>query len=267
MLSRPVTQPASDLPSLPATDLQPEQIPHLAPCSTSLDDVLTRAAEDLERLFRLWQASTYLWPTHSQGVENVTPASAEPLSVQRSSHSDRLREHRKSIAQIENFSRTADRQATTMRQANRLDLAALYEERAAQAHQRAVLLTSLLTTIEVAYTAIESYRSQVADGGDPHPRMLQHVDGTARRAESVADVRLTPREQQVAALIALGYSNRQIANELVLSRGTVANHIAHILAKLDCRNRTEVAVSIYGSRKTACTSPARQPPTARAVLV
>jgi len=53
---------------------------------------------------------------------------------------------------------------------------------------------------------------------------------------------LTPREQEVARLIAQGYSNRQIADALVLTLGTVANHVAHILDKLDCSTRVQVAV-------------------------
>jgi DNA-binding NarL/FixJ family response regulator len=53
---------------------------------------------------------------------------------------------------------------------------------------------------------------------------------------------LTPREHEVARLIARGYTNRQIANELVLTPGTVANHVAHILHKLECTSRIQVAI-------------------------
>ena len=52
---------------------------------------------------------------------------------------------------------------------------------------------------------------------------------------------LTPREREVADLVARGYSNQQIADALVVTRGTVANHVAHILAKLAVANRTQVA--------------------------
>ena len=44
--------------------------------------------------------------------------------------------------------------------------------------------------------------------------------------------RLTHREQDVARLVARGYSNRDIANELVIAEGTTANHVEHILDKL-----------------------------------
>ena len=53
---------------------------------------------------------------------------------------------------------------------------------------------------------------------------------------------LTPRQVEVAALIADGLTNRQIAAELVLTRGTVANHIEHILNRLGCHSRAQVAV-------------------------
>jgi len=52
---------------------------------------------------------------------------------------------------------------------------------------------------------------------------------------------LTRRETEVAALIAQGLSNQHIAARLVIEQGTVANHVAHILRKLDVSNRTQIA--------------------------
>ncbi len=52
---------------------------------------------------------------------------------------------------------------------------------------------------------------------------------------------LTTREREVAALIAQGKSNRQIAGELVLSERTVENHIGNILSKLGFDSRTQIA--------------------------
>jgi DNA-binding CsgD family transcriptional regulator len=69
--------------------------------------------------------------------------------------------------------------------------------------------------------------------------------GSAAAANDVramhAPGRLTAREVEVAALIARGYSNRQIADQLVVARGTVANHVAHILEKLGFQSRAQVA--------------------------
>ncbi len=52
---------------------------------------------------------------------------------------------------------------------------------------------------------------------------------------------LTVREQEIAALIARGLTNRGIADELVISPLTVARHVANIFAKLGCSSRTQVA--------------------------
>ena len=52
---------------------------------------------------------------------------------------------------------------------------------------------------------------------------------------------LTSREHEVARLIARGYTNRQIAAELVITEGTAASHIVHILNKLGYSSRSQVA--------------------------
>ncbi len=51
---------------------------------------------------------------------------------------------------------------------------------------------------------------------------------------------LTPREREIAELVAAGKRNSEIAEELVLSERTVANHLRHIYEKLDVRNRAEL---------------------------
>jgi DNA-binding CsgD family transcriptional regulator/tetratricopeptide (TPR) repeat protein len=53
---------------------------------------------------------------------------------------------------------------------------------------------------------------------------------------------LSPREQEVAALVAHGLSNREIATALTITGKTAANHIEHIMNKLDLRSRTQIAV-------------------------
>jgi non-specific serine/threonine protein kinase len=63
----------------------------------------------------------------------------------------------------------------------------------------------------------------------------------ARRTAEPAPAILTRREQQVAALIAHGRTNRQIATELFITEGTAANHVVHILNKLGCNSRARVA--------------------------
>ena len=52
---------------------------------------------------------------------------------------------------------------------------------------------------------------------------------------------LTPREADVLALIARGYTNREIATTLVISVKTAGVHVSHILRKLDAPNRQQAA--------------------------
>jgi DNA-binding CsgD family transcriptional regulator len=52
---------------------------------------------------------------------------------------------------------------------------------------------------------------------------------------------LTPREYEIVRLIARGLSNREIADELVISPATAARHVANILAKLGFNSRTQIA--------------------------
>ncbi|NLK35749.1 MAG: response regulator transcription factor [Gracilibacteraceae bacterium] len=53
---------------------------------------------------------------------------------------------------------------------------------------------------------------------------------------------LTEREKDICRLIAEGKNNREIADLLYLSEGTVKNHITRVLVKLDLRDRTQLAV-------------------------
>jgi len=53
---------------------------------------------------------------------------------------------------------------------------------------------------------------------------------------------LTPRETEVIRLMAGGYSNREIANALSKSEGTIKNHVSNILAKLGVRDRTRAVL-------------------------
>jgi len=53
---------------------------------------------------------------------------------------------------------------------------------------------------------------------------------------------LTPREIEVARLVARGCTNRRIAGELTVSEGTVATHVGHLLSKLALGSRAQIAV-------------------------
>ena len=53
---------------------------------------------------------------------------------------------------------------------------------------------------------------------------------------------LTPRELEVLEHVALGRTNREIAEGFVISVGTVKNHVEHIIAKLEASDRTQAVV-------------------------
>ncbi|MCA9972290.1 MAG: AAA family ATPase [Anaerolineales bacterium] len=72
-------------------------------------------------------------------------------------------------------------------------------------------------------------------------RLLAAMPGPAAAAVGLLDP-LTEREQDILNLIAKGHANRQIAEALFISVGTVKGHVNHIFSKLDVRSRTQALV-------------------------
>ena len=64
--------------------------------------------------------------------------------------------------------------------------------------------------------------------------------------ENTALENLTPRERDIARLIAQGLPNKEIAQTLFLSEGTVRNNIVVIMEKLNVTNRTQLGMAYYG---------------------
>ena len=65
--------------------------------------------------------------------------------------------------------------------------------------------------------------------------------GIARRSSAPIAGSLSPREREIATLIADGLSNHEIAEALVITERTAANHIQHILNKLGFHSRAQIA--------------------------
>jgi non-specific serine/threonine protein kinase len=63
---------------------------------------------------------------------------------------------------------------------------------------------------------------------------------------------LTERQREVAALIAEGSTNHEIAMQLGMDRRAVSDHVAHILWRLGATDRTQVA--IWAMRHRLCRS-------------
>ena len=96
-------------------------------------------------------------------------------------------------------------------------------------------LNAALRFALVGGTAEPTGRRRVADG-------RRAAGTTDSRAGDPSPTLLAPREREVAALVARGLSNREIAAALVVAEGSAANYVKRILAKLGFRSRAQIAV-------------------------
>ena len=91
----------------------------------------------------------------------------------------------------------------------------------------------------------------LSDGGNitgrPAADIMTQPSAFSARPGVVPASTLTAREREITALIARGYSNKAIADELAISLGTAARHVANILAKLGFTSRAQIAAWVTGS--------------------
>jgi DNA-binding NarL/FixJ family response regulator len=98
---------------------------------------------------------------------------------------------------------------------------------------------------------VDAIRAAVA--GDQHvaPAITRRLIEEFCRPTQLPTVRplegLTPREQEVLALVGRGMSNAEIAASLVVAETTVKTHVARILTKLGLRDRAQAVVAAYES--------------------
>jgi DNA-binding CsgD family transcriptional regulator len=129
------------------------------------------------------------------------------------------------------------------------DILWAFAEGFGQIFERAVLLGRLRDQREQVRRAMETVEQVLDDlasaeielasrgsggGSSPAPRRLP-----APTPGSRIDSLLTPRELEVLALMATGATNNRIAEELVITDGTVKSHVKRILRKLRAANRSE----------------------------
>lgn len=88
---------------------------------------------------------------------------------------------------------------------------------------------------EELFEAIESVLT-----GSAHFHPDAHEALAASKAHPVD--RLTQREREVLVMIALGKSNKEIAQELVLTEGTVKGYVSAVLTKIGVQDRTQAAI-------------------------
>ena len=107
---------------------------------------------------------------------------------------------------------------------------------------RAALGESVYARVRDAAVLMEEHEIvSFALAGLPEPRALAEA---GQRAEDP----LTDREREVAALVARGSPNREIAGTLFLSERTVESHVQHVLNKLGFRSRAQIAAWAVANR-------------------
>src|SRR5205085_8003873 len=72
--------------------------------------------------------------------------------------------------------------------------------------------------------------------------LLRHLASEIPHEEELPSGRLSPREREVLQLLTQGQTNREIAQNLIVSVSTVKNHVEHTLVKLGVSDRTQAAV-------------------------
>ena len=90
-------------------------------------------------------------------------------------------------------------------------------------------------------------RAAMADRPTLHPEVQRVLMRKPR--QSPLD-QLTPRERSVLDLLAQGRSNRQIANRLGLTEGTVKGYVSILLDKLGVQDRTQAALLAVSLKRT-----------------
>lgn len=90
------------------------------------------------------------------------------------------------------------------------------------------------------------YSGQSVFGGEIVNK-LPSIQTTDTRTEKFAERGITEKEFEIIELVAKGLSNKEIAEQLYLSEGTVRNYLSNILDKLELRDRTQLVVMYYRS--------------------
>jgi len=78
--------------------------------------------------------------------------------------------------------------------------------------------------------------------GEPNYFISVIEDITERKMAELLLGSLKPREVEILHLMAQGRTNREMAQQLMVSVSTVKNHVQHIIAKLEVSDRTQAAV-------------------------
>ena len=81
--------------------------------------------------------------------------------------------------------------------------------------------------------------------GDEITEKLPDLMNTSSKEPDFKDYDITDKEMEIIRLVADGLNNKEIAEKLFLSEGTVRNYLSTILEKLGVRDRTQLAIVYY----------------------
>lgn len=96
----------------------------------------------------------------------------------------------------------------------------------------------LAEAVQLAHSGVYQLAPEVAG------KLIGAFEGVSSRSNEAKRIKhdLTERELEVLRLIATGATNREIAEQIFVSEGTVKNHVSNILSRLNLRDRTQAAI-------------------------
>lgn len=97
---------------------------------------------------------------------------------------------------------------------------------------------SILPALKAVYAGQNVYGNEIIT-------KLPHLIGKANDEKNVEKYGFTEKEFEIIVKISEGFSNKEIAEQMFLSEGTVRNNISMILEKLNLRDRTQIAIFYY----------------------
>ena len=112
-------------------------------------------------------------------------------------------------------------------------------------------VASSLPTVARGADPVGSGSRLSGGAGGPASWAARASEATPPRADQVTAL-LTDRECEVLSLVAAGLSNAEIANRLRISPATAKTHVAHLLTKLDARDRVQLVIIAYQAGLTGC---------------
>ncbi|MBY8862894.1 LuxR C-terminal-related transcriptional regulator [Nocardia sp. CA2R105] len=189
----------------------------------------------------LWQLANLRW--HDRETDEAAELAAESLRLQRAfRNSVGIARCVETLAWIAEERNEHSRAARLLGCADALWRAtdALLDPQSVDHHQRCRDLAMLGLGERAFKREFETgVRAPVTEG---IAFALRETAPPSTRISGVKDVRLTPREWEIADLLSRGASNRDIASKLVISPRTVEGHVVNLLSKLGFSSRVQVAV-------------------------